>query len=116
MESEETQDYVRESSSLSREDAEDISLVPSVMSIPRGPMFWCDKRCSDEALRSVVVDDGEEVHIVNLCQQCCNESLTVKGLSPLKNWQWKAVVEKTGHRGRSWRMLGRDQYKQGVWE
>ena len=38
--------------------------------------------------------DGEEVRTVNLCQQCYNESLTAQGLAPLKNGQWKAVVER----------------------
>ena len=84
-------------------------------------MFWCDNRCSDKALRfwqfaSVVVGDGEEVSTVNLCQQCHNESLTAQGLATLKNWQWKAVVEMNAHRGRLWRMLGKDQYIQGMWE
>ena len=73
-------------------------------------MFWCDNRCSDKALRfwqfaSVVVEDGKESHTGNLCQQCYNESWTVKGLALLKNWQWKAVVEKKAHHGRQWRML-----------
>ena len=82
-------------------------------------MFRCDTRCSDRALRfwqftSVVVDDGEEVHTVNLCQQCYNESLTAQGLAPMKNWQWKAVVEKKAHLGRLWGMLGKDQYEQGM--
>ena len=39
VESEETQDYVRDSLNLSQEDAEEISFVPSALSIPRGPMF-----------------------------------------------------------------------------
>ena len=50
-ESEETQDYVRESLTLSHDEAEEISFVPSSLSIPRGPMFWCDNRCSNKALR-----------------------------------------------------------------
>ena len=84
-------------------------------------MFWCDNRCSDEALRfwqfaSIVVDDGVEVRTANLCQQCYNERLTAQGLAPLKSWQWKAVVEKKAHRGRLWRMPGKDQYIQGMWE
>ena len=41
VESEETQDYVRESLNLSREEAEEISFVPSALGIPRGPLFWC---------------------------------------------------------------------------
>ena len=76
---------------------------------------------SDKALRfwqfaSVVVEDGEEPHTANLCPQCCNGSLTAKGLAPLKNWHWKEVVEKKAHRGRLWRMLGKDQLKQRMWE
>ena len=44
VESEETQDYVRESLKLSLEEAEEISFVPSAISIPRGSMCWCDNR------------------------------------------------------------------------
>ena len=117
VESEETQDYVRESLNVSGEEAEEISFVPSAISIPRGLVYWCDNRCNDKALRfwqfaSVLVDDGEEVHTVNSCQQCYNESLA--GLAPLKNWQWKAVVEKKAHRGRLWRMLGKPVYTRNV--
>ena len=120
VESEETQDYVRESLNLSQDEAEEISFLPSAISIPQRPMFWCDNRCSDKALRfwqfaSVVVEDVKESYTANLCQQY-NESLTAKGLAPLKNWQLKAVVEKKAHRGRLSRMLGEDQYKQGMWE
>ena len=66
VEPEETQDYVRESLDLSREEAEEISFVPSTISIPRGLMLWCDNRCSDKAIRflqfaSAVIDDGVEV-------------------------------------------------------
>ena len=49
VESEETQDSVRESLNLSREVAEEVSFVPSAISIPQRPMFWCDNRCSDNA-------------------------------------------------------------------
>ena len=61
VDSEETQDCVRELLNLSPEDAEELSFVPSAISMPRGPMFWCDNRCSDKAHRfwqfaSVVVD------------------------------------------------------------
>ena len=84
-------------------------------------MFWCDNRCSDKALRfwqcaSVVVHDGEEAHTINLCQQCYNEKLTAQSQAPLKSWQWKAAVEQRAHRGRLWKMLGKDQLLQGMWE
>ena len=79
VESEETQ-----SLNLSREKTEEISFVPSALSIPRGLMFWCDNRCSDQALSfrqfaSVVIDDVEESHTVNLCQQCYSERLKAQG-------------------------------------
>ena len=112
VESEETQ-----AKDLNQEEAEEISFVPSAISIPQRPMFWCDNRCSDKALRfwqfaSVVVEDGKGSYTANLCQQCYNERLTAQGQVPLKNWQWEAVVEKKARRGRLWRMLGKDQYIQ----
>ena len=84
----------RESSNVSQEEAEEISFVPSALTIPRGPMFWCDNRCSDKAFRfwqfaSVVVDDGEEAHTINLCQQCysATEWAFERNAKPLKKWQ-----------------------------
>ena len=56
----------------------------------------------------------EESHTVNLCQQCYNERLTAQGQAPLTSWQWKAVVEKKAHRGRLWRMLGKDMFSRNV--
>ena len=74
VESEETQDHVRESLNLSRRK---ISFVQRAISIPQRPMCCCDNRCSDKAFRflqfaSVVVEDGEEAHTVNLCQRKFN--------------------------------------------
>ena len=37
---------------------------------------------------------------INAASSAFNESLTAKGLAPLKNRQWKAVVEKKARRGR----------------
>ena len=84
----ETQDYVRDSLDLSQEEAEEISFVPSALSFPRGPMFWCDNRCSDKALRfwqfaSVVIDEVDKTPTINLCQQCHSERLTAKSEVPV---------------------------------
>ena len=84
VESEETQDYVRESLKLCQGEAEEISFVPSAISIPHEPIFWCDNRCSEKALSfgqfaSVVVVDGEESHTANSCQQCYNKNLMAEG-------------------------------------
>ena len=81
-ESEETQDYVKESLNLIRDEAEETSFLPSAFCIPQRPKFWCDNRCSDNALKfwqfaSVVVEDGKESYTANLCQQCYNESMSV---------------------------------------
>ena len=67
------------------------------VSIPRGPMVWCDNRCSEKALRfwqfaSVVVDDVKESYTVNLCQQCYNERLT-------------ALEGRRGKEGASWQTM-----------
>ena len=110
---------MKESLDLSREEAGEISFVPSAISIPQRRMFGCDNRCSDKALSfwqtaSVVAEDGEESYTANLCQQC-NKKLVAKGDAPLKNWQWCAVVEEKAHRGRLRRMLRKDQYIQGMW-
>ena len=64
---------------MSWDEAEEISFVPSAISILQRPMFWCDNRCSDKALRfwqfaSVVVEDGKESYTADLCRQCYNES------------------------------------------
>ena len=63
MESEETQDYVREAKDLR-----------------------CDNQCSEKTLSFwqfalVVIKEGEESYTTNLCQQCYNESLKANGES-----------------------------------
>ena len=66
VEPEETQDYVRESLNLSRDEAEEVSFVPSATSIRKDPCFWCDNRCSGKKafsfwqFASEVVEDGEK--------------------------------------------------------
>ena len=39
-----------------------------------------------------------------------------QGQAPLQSWEWKAVVEKKAHRGRFWKMCGKDQFLQGMRE
>ena len=93
---------------LSREEAEEISFVPSAISIPQRFMFWCDNRCGDKALRfwlfaSVVVEDVEgSYYTVNLCQQCYNKNLTAKGLAPFEEL---AVEGSRGKEGAPWQAM-----------
>ena len=66
---------------------------------------------------SVVVEDGKEAYTVNLCQQCYNESLTVKSLALFeKLGSGRQSWKRKKHRGRLWSTLGEDQYIQGIWE
>ena len=51
VESDEKQDYVRERLEIRQEEAEEMGFVPSALIKPRGPMCWCDNRCSEEAGR-----------------------------------------------------------------
>ena len=111
VESDETQDYGKESLDLSREEAEEISFVPSAINVPPKPMFRCDNRFSEKNLSvwqfvSVVLKEGGESYITNVCQECDNKILVAKGDKPLTKWQWYAVVENKAHRGRLWRKLG----------
>ena len=51
LESEETQDYVCGMLAIGREEAEELAFVPSALSEPRGPIYRCDNRCSEKAVR-----------------------------------------------------------------
>ena len=42
---------VCEALALSQEEAEQSGCVPSALSEPRGPIYWCDNRCSEKAVR-----------------------------------------------------------------
>ena len=71
VESEETQDYVRETLAVGQEEGSELGFVPSALSEPQGPIYWCDKRCNEKPvrywqIRSVVVVGGE-AHTKNLC-------------------------------------------------
>ena len=114
MESEETQDNVREAKDVDQEEAEELSFVPSAISVPQKPSFRCDNQCSEKTLSfwqsaSVVIEEGEESYTTNSCQQCCNKSLVARGDKPLTKWQWYEFVEKKAHRGRLWKMMGKEQ-------
>ena len=47
-ESEETQDYVRAANEMDQEEGEEISFVPSAISVPQKPLFRCDNCCSEK--------------------------------------------------------------------
>ena len=90
---------MREGKDLNQEEGEEISFVPSAISVPQKPLFRCDNRCSEKTnsfwqSASVVMKEGEESYTTILCQQRYNKSLEAKGDKPLTKWQWYEFVEK----------------------
>ena len=63
VESEETHHYVREAKGTDQEEAEELSFVPSAISVPQKLTFRCDNQCSEKTLSfwqlaSVVIQEG----------------------------------------------------------
>ena len=69
VESEETQDYVRETLASSQEEAEKMGIVPSALREPRGPFIGATidavKKPSDIGKPSMVVEERNEAHTIN---------------------------------------------------
>ena len=89
VESEETQDYVRETLTLSQEEAEELGFVPSALREPRigATIDAVKKTVGYWQFASVVVEEGGEARTINLCQQCCKEQMMQQGKPRLKSWQ-----------------------------
>ena len=92
MESEETQDHVREAQSTEYEEEEERTFVPSALTVTIKRMFRCYNQCSEKTfscwqLSSVVLNEGDEAYTTNLCQKCFNKHLQAKGETPLSNVQ-----------------------------
>ena len=56
VESEETQDYVREERNTEFEEEEERTFIPSAVSVPLKPLFRCDKHCSEKTLSNWQLD------------------------------------------------------------
>ena len=105
VESEETQDYVKEGRSTEHEEEEERTFVPSAVSVPLKPLFRCDNQCSEKTLSywqlaSVVVNDGDEACTTNLCPMCFNKHLQAKEEGPLTNVM-EAACGKEGVSGKN---------------
>ena len=50
VESKEIHDYVRRAKDMNQEEAEEISFVPSAISVLQKPLFRCDNHCSAKTL------------------------------------------------------------------
>ena len=53
---------------------EELSFVPSAISVPQKLMFRCDNQCSEKTLgfsqlASVQIKEGEESYTTNICQK-----------------------------------------------
>ena len=110
VESEVTQDYVREAKSAEQEEEEERIFVLSAVSVPQKMMFRCDKQCSEKSLSyrqlaSVVMHKGEESYTTNLCKKCFNSSLKAKGE---KTTDECAVETGCGEKGAPWKDLEND--------
>ena len=95
--------------------------LPCALSEPRGAHHWCDNRCSDKALRSMliasmVIEEGGEARTINLCKLWYTGKLVQQGRQPQKSKGWKEVMEKKAHRGRLWKIFGSEQSLRGMWE
>ena len=123
VESEETQDYVREAKSAEQEEMEERRFTPSAVSVPQKLLFCCDNQCSEKTLScwqlaSVVVHEGDEAYTTNLCQKCFNKHLQAKRRKTHcqtcnggRWWKRRRTVE-----GRMWNMMGKEPYVRGMWK
>ena len=76
VESEETQDNVREILAISQAEAEEMGFVPSALGEPRGPISGCDNRCSEKTIRYWQI--ASMVVVVKATQSICVSSATMK--------------------------------------
>ena len=56
---------------MDQEEAEEISFVPSAVSVPKKPLFRCDNQCSEKTLSfwqfaSMVIKEGDESFTTSL--------------------------------------------------
>ena len=106
VESEETQDYVRQKftyEDFSQEDVNEISFMPSALSEPRGAIHWCDNQCSEQGfIAAMVTEEGGEAHTINLCKWCHNERLVRQGKPPVNAAEW-SEKHSVASCGRFWR-------------
>ena len=53
VESEETQDYMRDANDMDQEEGAEISFVPSAINVPQKPLFRCDNQCGEKTAASI---------------------------------------------------------------
>ena len=112
VESEEAQDYVREANGMDQEEAEEISFVPSAISVPQKPLCRCDNQCSEKTLSfwqlaSVVMKKGEGIIHNQFMPAMIQQASGGKRGQTVDKVAVDEFVEKKTHRGRFWKMMGK---------
>ena len=113
MESEETQNYVREANDMDQEEGEETSFVPSAISVPEKPLSRRDNQRSENTLSfwqlaSVVIKECEESYTTKSCKKCFRTIDKVAVVTSLRREE--------AHRGRLWKMIEKEQYVLEMWE
>ena len=86
VESEETQDSVRETLEISQEEADELGFVPSAVSEPRGASERCDSRCSEKATRYGQISSMVmKKKVVKPAQSICASCATMQNLCSRAN-------------------------------
>ena len=107
VESEETQDYVREAKSAEQEEVEELSFVPCAASVPQTMIFRCDNQYSEKTLsfwQSGVRGDTGRWGIIH-------HQLTPEMLQQVSEGQRRTTVDKCavetgrGEKGVPWKDL-----------
>ena len=94
VDSEETQDYVKEGKSTKQKEEEERTFVPSAVSVPLKPLFRCDGQCSEKTLSylqlaSAVVNEGDEADDQLVSEVFQPKTLAGKRRRTTDNVKWR---------------------------
>ena len=92
---------MRKAKDTDQEEVEDISFVPSAISVPRKPMFRCDmlwsaKTLSFWQLASVVIKEGFGITHYQLVPEMLQRVPEGQRKTTLTNWQWREFAAQEG--------------------
>ena len=110
VESEETQDYVREEKGSEFEEKEERTFTPSAVSVPLKPLFRCGKHCSEKTLShwqlaSVVMNEGDMKHT----RLTCVRRVSMNAYRQKEKTAVECAVETgSGKEGVSWKNVEND--------
>ena len=109
VESEETQDYVREANDMNLEEAKEKCFVPSAISVPQKPLFRGDNQRRERTLSfwqfASVVKEGEKIRHDQRMPAMLQQ---VSGGNRGQTIDKVAVVRVCGEKGASWKVVEND--------